>query len=391
MIRSALVTDGLLRKSLAIARSLGSRGIAMHVGETTRMNPAAFSRYTVRKHRYPHPGRQPDAYTEWLVDTLKRYSIDLYIPADDAAMEHAVRHRAELEPLCQMQLPPTEGYLAAADKGETMRLAMQTGVPCPATEFPSRLDAEALKEAGERLGYPLVIKPRRSSGSRGIRVVHSEHELLEVYDSIHHEFPWPILQEFVPAGIRYDVCLLYNRHSELRVSFVQKELRHFPVERGPSTAQESVIHPELTDAAIKLLAPLRWSGIAEVEFMVDPRDGIPKLMEINPRYWNSLYAATLAGVDFPWHALRLLEEGDIPVLAEYASGVRCRSLLPGDILHVLANKDRSRLDPPFWHGPAQGMRDDILSAVDPMPTIGFLCACARLALRRQSWAFLFSR
>ena len=36
-----------------------------------------------------------------------------------------------------------------------------------------------------------------------------------------------------------------------------------------------------------------------VEFKHDERDGVPKLMEINGRFWGSLQLAIDAGVDFP--------------------------------------------------------------------------------------------
>jgi predicted ATP-grasp superfamily ATP-dependent carboligase len=52
--------------------------------------------------------------------------------------------------------------------------------------------------------------------------------------------------------------------------------------------------------AVSLLKELQWAGVADVEFMIDPRDGTPKLMEINPRFWSSLYLALECGVDFPW-------------------------------------------------------------------------------------------
>lgn len=36
-----------------------------------------------------------------------------------------------------------------------------------------------------------------------------------------------------------------------------------------------------------------------VEWKVDLRDGRPKLMEINPRFWGSLELAVRSGVNFP--------------------------------------------------------------------------------------------
>lgn len=85
------------------------------------------------------------------------------------------------------------------------------------------------------LPYPLVIKPRKSSGSRGIIKVERPGDLVQAYKQIHALYPFPLIQEFIPTGPRYDVAMLFNKANQVRASFVQKEIRHFPLERGPST------------------------------------------------------------------------------------------------------------------------------------------------------------
>ena len=69
-----------------------------------------------------------------------------------------------------------------------------------------------------------------------------------------------------------------------------------------------------------------------VEFKKDPRDGQCKLMEINPRFWGSLELSVLSGVNFPYLLYRMETEGDIEPVIDYKEGIRCRWLLPGDIV-----------------------------------------------------------
>jgi predicted ATP-grasp superfamily ATP-dependent carboligase len=249
---------------------------------------------------------------------------------------------------------------------------------------------EGLQESAAVLGYPLVIKPRHSSGSRGIRVIGHAGQLLESYMDIHRQFPFPILQEYIPQGERYDVCLLYNKQGTARYTFVQKELRHFPLEMGPSTVQESVRYPELVELAKSLMDKLPWFGIVELEFMIDPRDGTPKLMEINPRFWNSLHLASMSGIDFPWGLYQLTMGSEVEEIVDYKLGVRCRWLLPGDLLHFIANPKRMSMEPPFL-GKGAVRQDDIWSILDPMPTLGFALACLRYSLDPKAWRFLLHR
>ncbi|PWK14960.1 ATP-grasp domain-containing protein [Tumebacillus permanentifrigoris] len=383
---SVLITDGLLRKSLSLTRSLGSQGLQAYTADRTRFTPSAFSKYSAGAWVHPDPVEQPEAYAQWMFKTLASQRFDLLIPSDDHALEFVLAHRAAVEALTTVLVPSQESYNQTSDKYLTMQLAEKAGVPHPQTLWP--VDAAEVEQLAPNLRYPLVIKPRKSSGSRGIRVVQNAQELCQMYRQIEVEYPRPMLQEFIPAGDRFDVCLLYNRAGELRASFVQKELRHYPVDIGPSTVQESVWMPELVELSVALLQQVPWQGVVEVEFMRDPRDGVPKLMEINPRFWNSLEMAVQAGVDFPYLLCQAALGGDVNAVHQYEVGRICRNLLPSDILHVLANPLRRELNPPFW---AKQVRDDIWSRHDPLPTLGFALAVARLLFDRKVWKMMFKR
>lgn len=379
-----LLTDGQQRKTLAAARSLGSRGVEVLVAEETRWAPALFSRYCRQALVSPHPGKQPELYWQWLLETWQRHRFDLLIPMDDASLAVVMRHQAELP--ARALLPPPDGYAVAADKARTVAAARALGIACPRSEHPQSW--QAVQDLLPELRFPLVIKPRQSSGSRGITRVEHADQLLTLYQQVHARHPWPLLQEYIPAGDKLDVCLLYDRDSRLRAGFVQRELRCFPDGHGPSTLQESWRDPELLACADRLMRSLNWQGIAEVEFMVDPRNGRPQLMEINPRFWGSLACAIFAGVDFPWLYSQLALSDDCAAVTDYTIGQRCRWLLPGDLLHWLTSRHRWRLRPPLIGGRA---RDDILSWQDPGPTFGFLTACLHYLTDREMWQMIFQR
>jgi predicted ATP-grasp superfamily ATP-dependent carboligase len=109
-----------------------------------------------------------------------------------------------------------------------------------------------------------------------------------------------------------------------------------------------------------------------VEFKIDPRDGLPKLMEINPRFWGSLALAIHAGVNFPYLLYRMSRGETIAPVEHYKEGIMCRWLLFGDLLHFFSNRHRHRLNPGFFHFRGQDLHYDILSLHDPMPMLGRL-------------------
>ena len=112
-----------------------------------------------------------------------------------------------------------------------------------------------------------------------------------------------------------------------------------------------------------------WFGVAMVEFKLDPRDGLPKLMEINPRFWGSLPLAIEAGVNFPLLLYRMACGETFKPVENYRIGRRCRWLLPGDILHFIFNPRRHRLVPGFFRFRDPDTAYDILSVRDPLPAL----------------------
>ena len=133
-----------------------------------------------------------------------------------------------------------------------------------------------------------------------------KEDLLPSYRSVHERFPFPIVQEWIPdGGGIYGFSALLDEASKVKAAFVHKKLRMYPVQGGPSTLGEGVEHPGIMEMGLSLLKSLNWVGVGMAEFKVDPRDGIPKLMEVNPRFWGSLQLAIASGVDFPYLMLRM--------------------------------------------------------------------------------------
>jgi predicted ATP-grasp superfamily ATP-dependent carboligase len=225
-----------------------------------------------------------------------------------------------------------------------------------------------------------------SSGSRGIVYVEKAGALVDSYRTVHRKYPGPIIQEFIPHGGAYGVGALLNFNSEPRASFVYRRLREYPVTGGPSTLRESVRNEEIRSLALEILHSLKWTGIAMVEFRVDSRDGRPKLLEINPRVWGSLWLAIRSGIDFPYLLYKMAVDGDVGPHHDYRPGVKCRWLIPGEFMHFLHNPRRFSMDPGLFSKDAE---DDILSFDDPLPAIGRISSLFPLICRREMREILF--
>lgn len=388
---SVFLTDAQQRKTLAAARSLGRRGIHVGVGEETRLALALFSKYCRKAFVYPSPRRHLEQFLDRLVWFLRANPFDVLFPMDDAALLGVARHKEEFESVTRVPIPEYHVLSLASDKAKTLQMARSLGLTYPRTIVPDNVEVRSLQRIASRLDFPAVVRPRESSGSRGMRYVSSAERLVPTYLEVHSDYPYPMIQEYIPQGEKYDVCLLFNKNTVVRAAFTQKELRGYPLFGGPSTLQESVWRPELVDMAVALAQAMGWCGVCEIEFMIDPRNGRAVLMEVNPRFWGSLQMSIHAGVDFPYLLYRMAMDGDVRPVFEYKVGLRCRWLLPGDMLHFLANPKRWEMEPGFFDFWDPKTEDDIVSLRDPGPTLGFLLACCRYGFDPGMWRLAITR
>jgi predicted ATP-grasp superfamily ATP-dependent carboligase len=370
-----LILDGMWNKTLAAVRSLGTRGFHVTAGEKTRLATALFSRYCSETLVYPSPSKNPEEFMDAVEKELERGGYDMILPMEwkTQSLLTDPLERERFDRYSRIPFVNADVAEVVNDKAHLMRFAEKCGVDVPKTFFTE--DVEDLEEVADTLEYPVVIKPRISSGSRGLVYAADRKALIDNYAVVHERYPFPLIQEYIPGNEIFGVAMLLNFQSQVRAEFVYKRLRSYPVAGGPSTLRVSVSRVDLPAITGSLLRSLNWTGIAHSEFKIDPRDGKPKLLEINPRFWGSLALAIESGIDFPFLLWKLAAEGDVEPVFDYEKGVMIRWLIPGDILHFISNPDRFRMDPGFFDF---SVKDDIISLHDPLPTVGRLLSAFTL-------------
>jgi predicted ATP-grasp superfamily ATP-dependent carboligase len=345
MTKKILVTDCWTRKALCAVRALGAAGFEVHVVTHTRLSPALYSKFAKKSFLVPFAKKNPARYAHAILEILKGAAYDCLMAMEDDTLRALLDARTEIEEHTAFPVPLIGDYQKADDKWQTLELARALGVPAPRSMLGSSAE-EALAFAGDA-GFPLILKPRSSSGSRGLRKVHTEKELLAALEELTSLYGAPVVQECIAQkGEGAGVGVLCD-HGKPVASFSYKRLREYPVNGGPGTLRESTNDTVIQEYAARLLKALNWHGVAMVEFKFDPKDGIPKLMEINPRFWGSLHLSYVAGVNFPL-LLHTLAVGGLIGPQQYTVGVRSRWLIPGDIMHFLANPRRFHLRPSFF-------------------------------------------
>jgi predicted ATP-grasp superfamily ATP-dependent carboligase len=358
-----LVLETHRRQGVVAVRSLGRRGLDVTAGSDRRCNAGGLSRYADRRFQYPSPLTDESAFCDALERELRERQYDMLLPLTAVSVPVVVENRDRLDPHTEIPFLPFDELDIGLDKYRTVEAAQASGVPVPETLAPESADPATVTA---ELEYPVVVKPRRGAGGYGVHVCGTDEELQEALESVRHEHGAPVVQEFVPNGGEFGVYSIYDLSSELAGVTVQRRLRTNPPGGGASTLRETVSRPDLVRLADDLFADLGWRGVAMAEFRIDPRDGRPKLLEINPRLWGSLALSVFAGVDFPYLLYQLATTGRCDRSLEYRVGVQARSLA-GDIGHLFGRDDTWQAARELL-APAEAPRTyDVLSVSDPLP------------------------
>jgi hypothetical protein len=129
-----------------------------------------------------------------------------------------------------------------------------------------------------------------------------------------------MIQEYIP-GRHQNITLLLDKKGNLKVPFSSKTLRRFNRIGGnfPTASEPADPLPIVRDAA-KLVRKLGWWGGTTVQTKIDSRDGIPKLMEINPRLGYRLWVRTELGINEPLMCLKIARGEEVEALKDYPVG-----------------------------------------------------------------------
>jgi len=297
---SVFITYGWCRSSYAAVQSLGKRGVDVHVGDASTFAMSRYSRYCKSFTKLPDFFLEPDKYFESICQALKKTGAKVLLPChEDVGIFTHNRHLLP-DDVC-VAVPNSETYDLAEDKYKFLKIAEESGCPYPNTlEVSSDAELKSLQVED----FPVVIKTRTGNSAKGVRLADNKKDFLEKFDDLVQTFNlsesrWPVVQEFLP-GEAVGVCLLYE-HGQCKVSFAERYLRcKEPNRFGTSTLREVFENKELIDHAIAVMDRLQWHGVAHLDFVAD-KDGVFKLIEINPRLWGALSLSVVAGIDFPYY------------------------------------------------------------------------------------------
>ena len=366
------------QNGLGALRSLGRAGIVGY-GVDWREDAIGFrSRYCTRKILISDPLRFPERAISELLDL--GVSIDggkekaVLLPTADYYVALISRNRELLSRYFLFNIPSAEILEGLVDKSRQYVLAERARVPVARTFAPA--GAEELVQLRGGLRYPVVLKALNSAQwaahfvEKGFLCGNFE-QLNEKFALVTKKGVVPLIQEIItgPNRNHYKVCAYFSPTRELLAVFTTHKLRQSPVDFGTGTCMVSTVKPELVKLAMQFFDEIKYTGIGSIEFKLDERDGVFKMIELNPRLWMQNVQAALSGVNFSEICYRDLIGENPRAVTKHAIGVKWLDL-KNDLLSFLANRRKGDVSLGQWLRSIGGVKGYAYFAWDdPLPAI----------------------
>jgi 3-methylcrotonyl-CoA carboxylase alpha subunit len=227
-----------------------------------------------------------------LVDAARRTGADAVHPGYGFLSQNADFADAVAAAGLTFVGPPGEVHRKLGDKIASRRMMAAAGVAVvPGYDGDDQQDARFAAEA-RRVGFPLMLKPSRGGGGKGMRVVRSEDELLPALESSRREAraafgdDTMLLERFLDRPRHVEVQVIADAHGRVihlgeRECSVQR--RHQKVvEETPSPALDAASREALCAAGVAAARAACYVNAGTVEFLLAP-DGGFHFLEMNTR------------------------------------------------------------------------------------------------------------
>jgi predicted ATP-grasp superfamily ATP-dependent carboligase len=214
----------------------------------------------------------------------------ILIPTSDELSLFVAKHSDELyeyfvfprnDPTLVSELISKEGMY---------HLAKKHAIPTPYTVFPKNIN-DVLVYADDAK-FPIMLKgiygnrlQTRMEGKKMV-IVHSREELIEKYKVLEDpDFPNLMIQEYIPGDDDqiYIFNGYFNEKSECLAAFTGHKIRQFPVHVGCASLGVCSWNQMVADITTTFMRLIGYKGVLDIGYRLDPRDGLYKVLDINPR------------------------------------------------------------------------------------------------------------
>lgn len=260
--------------------------VALYGADMDRTSPASYFLDKV----FRVPRKIDDDYAQRILEISVNQKVDLIIPLIDPELIALSKFRDKFETKGILVMVSTyDKILIAMDKWLTYLFAQENRIKVPKTiKVTKDFDADNIK-------FPVILKPRYGSASKGIIVCDNDNDLNYYINKIvQHENIEYIVQEFIKGfEVTVDVFGLEDGSYIVGVQRRRLKIRAGEVERAV-TQKDKV----LDNIVSKIVQAYKPRGVMNIQFIQDEQTNEYYLLEMNPRFGGGYPLSYHAGVNF---------------------------------------------------------------------------------------------
>ncbi len=324
-----IITSSRIIMALVIARSLGRRNVEIIGADCISATMLSMSKYVQYHEVYTNYLTDEEAFLDDLEKIILKHKPHddrpyLLMPVFTETMLIA-RAAERFRPHITVACPSYETISSVHPKNNFVTTAMKHDVNIPASYLPE--EKKDLDKIMQEIHFPILTKPYDESGGKGIRKVHGRQELYNAYEDNLDIYGQPPLIQELAEGEDYCLTTMFCE-GEIKTGMAYRNLTQFPAEGGSGVMRETIDESPFCPEAVKLLQPLKWTGLAQFDFLWNGDENQqPYMIELNPRFWAGLYQSVQSGIDYPWLNYLLFSNQELPEIKEPDRGEKTK--IPG--------------------------------------------------------------
>jgi predicted ATP-grasp superfamily ATP-dependent carboligase len=383
-----LILEAGARAAIEAIRSFLRNGLNVTAGSDRRFCAGFFVRGLQNRVIYPSLEAGPALFIEWLLGYIKTNPVKMILPLGDSCVELVAEFQNDIRKHTLLYMPAYKNFMVAHDKIKANKAAERVGVAVPRCWYPDEDGLDAVLKSAD---FPVLVKPAVGVGARGIVRADTPAELEKAWAGTDGSDRRFFIQELIAlTGRQYVIDILLDSDLRTVASVASQKVRFYPVKAGASTLSRSLKNQQLSDISARLLGSMGYYGIANIDLIEDPRDGIAKFLEINPRFGEMHAICNAVGIDMPMLLYRLACGETLEPIEDYPEDIYLR-FLPTDLMWFLNRPDRFRTEPGFFKSFNSNVRHTLVEGTDFGPAIGYLLENLALLADPKKFAYRFIR
>jgi len=243
-----------------------------------------------KTYQIPYPSAGTDSLLGRLMHIHNQEHLDLIIPNFDAELYNFIKlEKKLLEKGIHTFLPELSAF-ESRDKIKLVEFGKKHGLSVPDDMQIYR--AEELKEATEKLGFPIVIKGKFYDAS----IANTLEQAYKAFHKIQAQWGLPIIAQQFVKGSEINVAALGDGEGNTISVIPMRKL--YITDKGKAWAGITLDDNQFIELAKKFIAATNWRGGCELE-IIQTAEGKSFILEVNPRFPAWIYLTAAAGQNQP--------------------------------------------------------------------------------------------